>query len=107
MSRIVESLYSKYDLKEYYKNNFDYLEFEKYIPHCMRYKEVNIEDDGETLYWITQEPFDEIDLFHFEDALEDFSRGTNIKKAYVVLRDDSSYNYEKDKKNGSGVFVEI
>lgn len=75
--------------------------FEKKIPQCMRYKEFSIE--GDILYWITQDEFDEFDLSHFIDALED----SPLKKAFVILRDDSTYNFRKDLRNGKGTMIDL
>lgn len=75
--------------------------FEKKIPQCMRYKEFSIE--GDILYWITQDEFDDFDLSHFIDALED----SPLKKAFVILRDDSTYNFRKDLRNGKGTMVDL
>lgn len=107
MSRIVESLYGKYELTEGYLDDFDYLDFESSIPHNMRFKEVDVVDKGRTLYWITQEPFDEKDIEVFKNALEHFTFDNDINSAYVVLRDNSSYNYENDKQRAAGVFIEL
>lgn len=76
--------------------------FEKYIPRGMRYKAYEVVDD--TLYWVTQEPFDQFDLAHFVDALEDF---LPYKKALVICRDDSRYSFKKDLASGKGQFIDL
>ena len=77
------------------------VEFEKFIPHNMRYKEYDFikEGDKNVLYWITQETFSDDDLDKFEDAL---ANQTDFDSAYVVLRDDSTYIYHKDKERKAG-----
>lgn len=79
-------------------------DFEKYIPHNMRYKEYDfIKDNGQDiLYWITQDTFDDSDIEDFQYALSD---ETDFDGALVILRDDSSYSYDKDKNSGKGAFI--
>jgi len=83
------------DLEESYKKySFSGIDFEKKIPHNMRFKEVDILNDN--LYWITQEFFNQEDLLEFQKAF----RETSFKKAYITTRDLSwSYNFEEDKTN--------
>ena len=78
-----------------------WINFDKNIPSTMRFKEYHVVDD--ILYWVTQEPFDELDLRHFIDALEN----TYLKKAYIVVRDVSSYDLKKDMAKQVGVMVDL
>ena len=78
-----------------------WINFEKNIPDTMRFKEYHVVDD--ILYWVTQEPFDEFDLRYFIDVLED----TYLKKAYIVVRDVSSYDLKKDMAKQVGVMVDL
>lgn len=90
------------------ESNFG-LDFEKNIPHDMRFKHydfVSVTDDfgrekGESLYWVTQEPFDDLDLEHFRDAFVD----TPYSDAYVTVRDLSSYDLNSDKDEGVLVHI--
>ncbi len=81
------------------KNRFC-IKLDKHIPHSMRYKECDV--IGDTLYWVTQENYSKDDSFEFSMAFEDIAENTPVKKAYVVVRDKSSYNFEKDLKNKAG-----
>ena len=72
---------------------FSGVEFEKNIPHEMRFKEYDTMDNE--LYWVTQEPFNKRDLLDFAKALQE----TRFEKAYVTVRDLSTYDYNKDKEN--------
>jgi len=78
--------------------------FDKKIPQVMRFKEFHIIDDH-ILYWITQEYFDEIDVRHFFDVFEDFH--SDLDTAFVICRDETSWNYEKDLKDGTGAFMTL
>lgn len=78
--------------------------FDKKIPHVMRFKEFHIIDDH-ILYWITQEYFEEADVRHFFDVFEDFH--SNLDTAFVICRDETSWNYEKDLKDGTGAFMTL
>lgn len=80
---------------DYFRN------FEKNIPHSMRSKEFRVVND--TLYWITQEDFDKIDVYHFIDALEN----TYIKKALVIDRYDSTFDFNKDFNSGDGTYIDL
>ena len=81
------------------------LDFEKNIPHCMRFKTWDIIDDPDRpkryLYWVTQEPFDYLDIEHFRDAFVD----TGFSDAYVTVRDLSSYDFNSDKDEGVLVHI--
>lgn len=72
---------------------FNTIEFEKSIPHSMRFKECNnVENNG--LYWVTQEPFSLEELNQFAEAF----KNTGFDKAYVTVRDLSNYSFEDDLK---------
>ena len=85
------------------------IDFEKNIPHRMRFKHydfVSTYDDygrekGQSLYWVTQEPFDDLDLEQFRDAFVD----TGYSDAYVTVRDLSSYDFNSDKDEGVLVHI--
>lgn len=85
------------------------LDFEKNIPHHMRFKHYEFvpvtdsygRDKGQSLYWITQEPFDDLDIEHFRDAFVD----TGFSDAYVTVRDLSNYDFNSDKDEGVLVHI--
>ena len=68
--------------------SFNGIEFEKKIPHNMRFKEYNILDNSLDLYWVTQQVFNMEDLKQFQKAF----KNTPFVKAYVTVRDFSEYN---------------
>lgn len=68
--------------------SFSGIEFEKKIPHNMRFKEYNILDNSLDLYWVTQQVFNMEDLKQFQKAF----KNTPFVKAYVTVRDFSEYN---------------
>ena len=76
---------------------FSGVEFEKSIPHNMRFKDYEILENPYDLFWVTQEPFDMNDLKQFQKAL---INNTPFAKAYVTVRDFSVYDpneiYTKD-----------
>lgn len=74
--------------------DFDAVEFEKNIPHNMRFKTFDIVNDGKDIYWVTQAPFTKEELEQFQRA---FKNITNFENAYVTLRDLSGYDYFHDK----------
>lgn len=79
---------------------FDSEEFEKLIPHKMRWKEWNKVNDND-LYWVTQEFFSEAELKEFAEAF----KTTGFDKAFVTVRDLSTYVYDRDL--ASKVFVVV
>ena len=85
----------KIKLKES-NSSFSGVSFEKKIPYEMRFKEYNDTDEGDSLYWITQQHYTKEDLNKFAEALKD----TPYTKAYVVVRDNSTYNLGKDTEKG-------
>lgn len=76
---------------------FDSNEFEKLIPHGMRYKQAEVVNDNE-MYWVTQNIFTSVELQQFQKAIREYDG--NIEKFYVTSRDiSSSYNFEDDRAN--------
>ena len=75
------------------EKTFSGMEFEKNIPHNMRWKEYDVIDNN--LYWVTQEIFSEADLIKFKEAFIN----TDFEKAYVTVRDLSVYDFERDLSN--------
>ena len=76
---------------------FNSIEFEKLIPHNMRFKETALVN-GNEMYWVTQEIFTAGDLRKFQQAVQSYNG--DIKKFYVTPRDLSpSYSFEEDMKN--------
>lgn len=71
------------------KYKFNSIEFEKLIPHNMRFKEYEVLENSYDLFWVTQAPFDMNDLKQFQKAL---INDTPFAKAYVTVRDFSTYN---------------
>ena len=82
------------------KEKFSGVEFEKNIPHVMRFKEYNKVNDND-LFWVTQQFFNEDDVKNFAEAF----KNTNFEKAFVTVRDLSTYSFETDSKEN--VFVVI
>ena len=76
---------------------FNSIEFEKLIPHNMRFKETALVN-GNEMYWVTQEIFTAGDLRKFQQAVQSYDG--DIKKFYVTPRDLSpSYSFEEDMEN--------
>ena len=76
---------------------FNSIEFEKLIPHRMRFKETALVN-GNEMYWVTQEIFTAGDLRKFQQAVQSYNG--DIKKFYVTPRDLSpSYSFEEDMEN--------
>ena len=76
---------------------FNSIEFEKLIPHHMRFKETSLVN-GDEMYWVTQEIFTAGDLRKFQQAVQSYDG--DIKKFYVTPRDLSpSYSFEEDMEN--------
>ena len=85
------------------EEKFSGVEFEKNIPHVMRYKQYDVieEEDGKTLYWITQQFFSLEELKKFQEAFIKLTTDTlNFKDAYVTVRDLSTYDLKEDYENG-------
>lgn len=78
------------DLKES-DGPFSGVEFEKNVPHEMRFKEYNFVNIND-LYWVTQQPFSLNQLNQFAEAF----KNTKFSKAYVTVRDFSTYDFEND-----------
>lgn len=86
------------DVSNLNENNlFSGVEFEKSIPHNMRFKDYEVLENPYDLFWVTQAPFDMNDLKQFQKAL---INNTPFAKAYVTVRDFSAYDpnevYTKD-----------
>lgn len=75
--------------------SFSGIEFEKKIPHNMRFKEYDILDNSLDLYWVTQQVFNMEDLKQFQKAF----KNTPFVKAYVTVRDFSTYNPKEIETN--------
>jgi len=82
------------------EEKFSGVEFEKNIPHVMRFKEYNKVNDND-LFWVTQQFFNEDDVKNFAEAF----KNTNFEKAFVTVRDLSTYSFEADSKEN--VFVVV
>lgn len=80
--------------------NFNAVKFEKLIPHEMRYKQYDVTEDG-ALYWVTQEMFNDKDIETFKNAL----KAAGFEKAYLIVRDYSSYDLETDLASGKIITV--
>lgn len=113
---LITKVYSDFDdIISYRANNnilteSDFaLDFEKNIPHHMRFKyhdSIPVNDSygrekGRSLYWVTQEPFDDLDIERFRDAFVD----TGFSDAYVTVRDLSNYDFNSDKDEGVLVHI--
>ena len=76
---------------------FSSTEFEKLIPHHMRFKEADVVN-GNEMYWVTQGIFTVEDLRIFQQAVRNYDG--NIKKFYITSRSiSSSYTFEDDRAN--------
>ena len=95
-----ESRTLKEDQSQAKEMGFSSLEFEKLIPHVMRWKEWSVVNDKD-LYWITQQFFKESDVKEFAEAF----KNTGFEKAFVTVRDLSTYEYDKDLANNVLVVV--
>ena len=62
--------------------HFDSNEFEKLIPHGMRYKQVEVVNDNE-MYWVTQNIFTSVELQQFQKAIREYDG--NIEKFLCYL----------------------
>ena len=81
--------------KEEPELRFNTSEFEKLIPHKMRFKSTDVVN-GNELYWVTQGVFTVEDLRDFQQAVTNYDG--NIKKFYVTCRDLSpSYTFDDDR----------
>lgn len=81
--------------------SFSGIEFEKKIPHNMRFKEYDILDNSLDLYWVTQQVFNMEDLKQFQKAF----KNTPFVKAYVTVRDFSTYNPKEIETNNAFAIV--
>lgn len=75
---------------------FSGVAFEKSLPHEMRFKNWDEADDGSSLYWVTQQHYTEDQLREFAEAL----KNTEFRKAYVTVRDNSTYEWADDNQHG-------
>ena len=75
------------------KVRFDSMEFEKLIPHEMRYKLFDLVN-GNEMFWVTQAPFTVEQLGEFQQAIRVYD--SDVKKFYVTYRNLSGYNFEGD-----------
>lgn len=78
--------------------SFSSIEFEKNLPHEMRFKETYSVNDGKDLYWVTQEPFTNEMLNNYA---EEFKKQGRYEKAYITTRDFSGYDYNDDVKRNT------
>lgn len=88
---------------------FDSQVLESKIPHEMRWKEWNIIDDnsGNTcLYWVTQQYYSKEQLEQFKKVLSDLY-GDIFDCAFVIVRDDSTYDFNEDSASGRGDFITL
>ena len=92
-------------LNEDKENNkiFSGIEFEKKIPHTMRFKQYDVLDDNEELelYWVTQQFFGKDEVEQFANAFKE----TGFERVFVTVRDLSTYQISTDE--AKDVFVII
>lgn len=89
------SLEEKRKLKEDYINDWSFAEdLEEILPKNLRYKVIDVINNN--LYWVAQEPFKKEELRDFSYAIDEYG----FDNVYVILRDDSTYNFEEDLKSG-------
>lgn len=82
---------------------FSSTEFEKNLPHEMRWKETDSVNDGKDLYWVSQEPFTDEMLDKFA---EEFKKQGRYEKAYITTRDFSGYDYNDDLKRDTMAVID-
>ena len=84
---------------------FSGVDFETKIPNRMRFKQwdiiINDIDEEHNLYWVTQQFFGKDEVEQFAKAFKELP----FDKAYVTVRDLSTYQFNEDEKNK--VFVII
>lgn len=91
------------------RSRFSSQEFESKIPHEMRWKmwDVVTDDSGNTcLYWVTQQYYSKEQLEQFKKVLSDLY-GDIFDCAFVIVRDDSTYDYNEDSASGRGDFITL
>lgn len=84
--------------KEASESKFSGVEFEKNIPHEMRFKEYDTINNDKDLYWVTQEPFTKEMADKFAN---EFKKQNRFENAYVTVRDFSNYQYKDDVQKGN------
>ena len=91
------------------RGSFSSQEFESKIPHEMRWKEWDVVTDnsGNTcLYWVTQQYYSKEQLEQFKKVLSDLY-GDVFNCAFVIVRDDSTYDFYEDSTSGRGDFITL
>lgn len=92
---------------------FDPIEFEKTIPHKMRFKSFDLlEENGRNiLYWVTQEFFDDDELEQFVKSVKEYNKqhpNDVIDDILLIVRDNSGgYNYGYDKHSQDAYPINI
>lgn len=85
---------------------FSGVEFEKRINDNMRFKEYYPVEDDENLYWVTQQFFDYDDVITFIRAFRDKNNHVPFNRAYITVRDLSSYDFKEDLKKDVLVVID-
>ena len=91
------------------RGSFSSQEFESKIPHEMRWKmwDVVTDNSGNTcLYWVTQQYYSKEQLEQFKKVLNDLY-GDIFDCAFVIVRDDSTYDFNEDSASGYGDFITL
>lgn len=91
------------------RGKFSSQEFESKIPQEMRWKMWDIVTDtsGNTcLYWVTQQYYSKEQLEQFKKVLSDLY-GDVFDCAFVIVRDDSTYDFNEDSASGYGDFITL
>lgn len=91
------------------RGSFSSQEFESKIPHEMRWKmwDVITDNSGNTcLYWVTQQYYSKEQLEQFKKVLSDLY-GDVFDCAFVIVRDDSTYDFNEDSASGRGDFITL
>ena len=101
MSKLFEAIDNLYESTDKLvlaeeEHEFNGIAFEKSIPDEMRFKSWDIIDNGSALYWVTQQHYTEDQLREFTEAL----KNTEFRKAYVTVRDNSTYEWADDNQHG-------
>lgn len=91
------------------RGSFSSQDFESKIPHEMRWKMWDVVTDNsgnKCLYWVTQQYYSKEQLEQFKKVLNDLY-GDVFDCAFVIVRDDSTYDFNEDSASGRGDFITL
>lgn len=102
MAKTPIELAKKWDINDHSSGGLNGHDFEKEIPHNMRFKEFDYNNPGGVLRWVTEEPFSDDDINQFKNAMSKYK----ISKAHVVTRDDHTGDWNKNLTDSKGHVIE-